>query len=72
MNIQDKQKRLAELTEALAYQERLLNIGSDMLLDLNRQYDELEREYKRLLFKKNVLTEDIITLTQNLDLYSNL
>ena len=72
MTTHDMAKRASELAEALAYQEILLNIGADRLRELNLQYDILDREYKLLLLQKRTLTEDIIILTQNLDLYSNL
>jgi hypothetical protein len=65
-------KRASELAEALAYQEMLLNIGAKRLKELNIQYDILNREYKLLLLQKSTLLEEIIILTQNLDLYSNL
>ena len=71
MSAQDK-SRAAELAEALAYQEVLLNIGTDRLKELNTQYDTLDREYKLLLLQKGNLVEEIIILTENLDLYSNL
>jgi hypothetical protein len=71
MTTPDK-SRASELAEALAYQEILLNIGSGRLKDLNSQYDMLDREYKRLLSQKRTLTEEIVIITQNLDLYSNL
>lgn len=71
MNTQDKLKRASELVEALAYQEILLDIGAKRLKELNDQYDILDREYKRLLSQKRVLMEDIVIITQNLDLYSN-
>jgi hypothetical protein len=72
MNASDRISRAAELADALAYQEILLNIGADRLRELNKQYDILDREYKLLLSQKRTLTETIIILTDNLDLYSNL
>ena len=72
MTTHDMVKRSSELAEALAYQEMLLNIGTDRLRELNLQYDILDRECKLLLLQKSTLLEDIIILTQNLDLYSNL
>jgi len=72
MNASDRISRAAELADALAYQEILLNIGADRLRELNKQYDILDREYKLLLSRKRTLTETIIILTDNLDLYSNL
>ena len=64
--------RASELAAALAYQEILLNIGSDRLRELNKQYDILDRDYKLLLSQNRTLMEDIIILTENLNLYSNL
>jgi uncharacterized protein YoxC len=71
MNAQDK-SRASELAEALAHQERLLDIGAKALKELNIQYDALDREYKLLLSKKTTLIEEVIIITENLDLYSNL
>ncbi len=71
MKTTDKKKRSEELSESLAYQEMLLNLGANRLQELNKKYEDLEREYKILLIKKKELTESIITLTENLDLYSN-
>jgi len=72
MNAQDRIKRASELAEALAYQEILLGIGANRLRELNVQYDILDREYKLLQSQKRTLLEDIVILTQNLELYSNL
>jgi hypothetical protein len=71
MSTQDK-GRASELADALAHQERLLDMGANSLKELNLQYDTLNREYKLLLFQKKNLVEEIIILTENLDLYSNL
>jgi hypothetical protein len=71
MNAQDK-NRASELAEALAQQERLLDMGANSLKELNMQYDILSREYKLLLSKKDTLLEEVITLTENLNFYSNL
>ena len=71
MNAPDK-NRASELAEALAHQQRLLDMGANSLKELNQQYDTLDREYKLLLSKKNALVEEVITLTENLDFYSNL
>ena len=72
MTSQDRLKRISEIAEALAYQEILLDIGAKRLRELNDQYDILDREYKRLLTQKRTLMEDIVIITQNLELYSNL
>jgi len=82
MNVHDKynpderyqstQNRASELAEALAHQERLLEMGANSLKELDLQYDILDREYKLLLSKKNALIEEVIIITENLDLYSNL
>jgi len=72
MSSQDKLKRISEIAEALTYQEILLDLGAKRLRDLNDQYDILDREYKLLSLQKRTLLEDIIILTENLDLYSNL
>jgi hypothetical protein len=71
MSTQDK-SRASELAEALAYQETLLNIGATRLKELNKEYETLSREYKLLLLQKKNLVEEVIIITENLDLYSNL
>jgi hypothetical protein len=71
MSAQDK-SRASELAEALAHQERLLDMGAKSLKELNLQYETLYREYNLLLSQKRTLLEEVIVLTENLDLYSNL
>lgn len=72
MNTQAKLERISDLKAAILFQENLLNMGAKRLLELNDDYDKLEREYKLLLLQRNRLAEEIVVLTQNLDLYSNL
>ena len=72
MTSQDKLKKISEITEALAYQQILLDIGANRLKELNAQYDALDRDYTRLLSQKRTLLDDIVILTDNLDFYSNL
>ena len=71
MNAQDKD-RASELAESLAHQEKLLDMGAKSLKELNLQYETLYREYNLLLSQKRTLLEEVIVLTENLDLYSNL
>ena len=66
------QDRISELKEYIIYQEKILSDGANKIAELNTQYLIADREYKELLSKKNKLLEEVITLTQNLELYSNL
>jgi septal ring factor EnvC (AmiA/AmiB activator) len=68
----ERQDRISELAEYIACQEATLNAGAKGLQELNDQYNELDREYKALLSRRRELLDEITTLVENLDLYSNL
>lgn len=71
MTIREKQTRLAELTEYIAFQEKSLEIGAEKLKELNNLYNTEYRDYKDLLVKKKRLQDEIEALMRTADLYSN-
>lgn len=72
MNTKQRQLRSTELAEFIKTQEALLEDGSKTLKVLNEDYNTLYREYKLLLLEKERLINDIASLTENLNIYSNL
>lgn len=67
----EQKKRISELSDFIAQQEKLLDDGSRRLKELNELYEDTYRSYKELVQKKNKLVEEIIILTSNVELYSN-
>jgi hypothetical protein len=71
MTKKEKQLRLSELNDYIELQESSLLYGAKQLKELDHKYNDLDREYKMLVANRNRLLEEIVVLTENLDLYSN-
>lgn len=71
MTIKERQERISELTDDIAFQEKLLSDGARRLKELNDLYNGTEREYKDLLTKKKRLQDEVDALMRTADIYSN-
>lgn len=72
MTIASGRQKLVELENSIDFQQNVLDMGAERLRELNEKYEAVDKEYRELLRKKNDLVEEVATLLENIDIYSNM
>lgn len=68
--ISEAEERLEELIASVRIQEGLLEQGAERLIARNNEFNELDKEYKKLALEKERLSKEVATLAENINLFS--